>query len=83
MSKVELAELLVNFNHELTRLLFGNFKLFSEGSSNLKVILEPYILLPSCLVHKHFIKELEEVQISMFINKCQPTAAYLGKLLAL
>ena len=71
----------MNFNHELTRFLFGNFKLFWEGSGKLKVILELYILLLSCLVHRHLIKESGKVQISMFTNKSQPTAAYLGKLL--
>ena len=82
VSKVELAELFVNFNLESTRLLFGNFKLFIERISKLKVILEPYFLLSSCLIHRHFIKELEEVEISKFIDDCQPSGLDLVKLLA-
>ena len=82
VSKVELAEAFVNFNLESPRLLFGNFKLFIERISKLKVILELYFLLSSCLVHRHFIKELEEVEISKFIDDCQPTGVDLVKLLA-
>ena len=82
VSKVELAELFVNFNLESTRLLFGNFKLFIERIIKLKVILEPYFLLSSCLIDRHFIKELEEVEISKFIDDCQPSGLDLVKLLA-
>ena len=82
VSKEELAELLVNFNLELTRFLFGNFKLFTERFSKLKVILEPYFLLSFCLIHRYFIKELEEEETSKFINDFQPTNLDLVKLVA-
>ena len=39
--------------------------------------------MSSCLVHRHFIKELEQVEVSKFINDCQPTGVDLVKLLAL
>ena len=64
VSKVELAELFFSFSFELPRLLFGNFKLFIERISKLKVNLEPYFLLSSCLIQRHFIKELQEVEVS-------------------
>ena len=82
VSKEELAELLVNFNLELTRFLFGNSKLFTERFSKLKVILEPYFLLSFCLIHRYFIKELEEEETSKFINDFQPTNLDLVKLVA-
>ena len=82
VSKEELAELLVNFNLELTRFLFGNFKLFAERFRKLKVILEPYFLLSFCLIHRYFIKELEEEETSKFINDFQPTNLDLVKLVA-
>ena len=82
VSKEELAELLVNFNLELTRFLFGNFKLFTERFRKLKVILEPYFLLSFCLIHRYFIKELEEEETSKFINDFQPTSLDLVKLVA-
>ena len=66
VSKVELAELFFSFSFESARLLFGNFKLFIERISKLKVNLEPYFLLSSCLIQRHFIKELEEVEVSKF-----------------
>ena len=56
--------------------------MFIERINKLKVILEPYFLLSSCLVHRHLIKELEEVEISKFSNDCQPTDVDLVKLLA-
>ena len=56
--------------------------MFIERISKLKIILEPYFLLPSCLVQRHFIKELEEVEKSRFINDCQPTGVDLVNLLA-
>ena len=63
--------------------MFGSFKLFTERMSKHKVILEPYFLLSSCLVHRHFIKELEQVEVSKLINDCQPTGVDLVTLLAL
>ena len=56
--------------------------MFIERISKLKVILESHFLLSPYLVHRHFIKELEEVEISKFINDCQPTGVDLVKLLA-
>ena len=82
VSKEELAELLVNFNLELTRFLFCNFKLFTERFRKLKVILEPYFLLSFCLIYRYFIKELEEEETSKFINDFQPTNLDLVKLVA-
>ena len=63
--------------------MFGSFKLFIERLSKHKVILEPYFLLSSCLVHRYFIKELDQVEVSKFINDCQPTGVDLVKLVAL
>ena len=39
--------------------------------------------MSSCLVHRHFIKELEQVEVSKLINDCQPTGVDLVTLLAL
>ena len=39
--------------------------------------------MSSCLVHRHFIKELEQVEVSKLINDCQPTGVDPVKFLAL